>query len=162
MFWYTLDRPVFHPVGMREEGVEAPKVVLIGSVTCDTLSANSSIPLFMVCSIVATCLWIDPDIELFSTVGDDGGGSSVVGLEDGGKRNPCCIIIGQFSIVCPIMFGGLQHKTQLVCVFIVTGLVLAGGILADPFIAESFLLSSIKEVGGTMSCHVSLLESLAD
>ena len=36
----------------------------------------------MVCSIVATCLWIDPDIELLSTVGDDGGGGSVVGFED--------------------------------------------------------------------------------
>ena len=36
----------------------------------------------MVYSIVATYLWLDPNIELISNVGDVGGGGSVVGFED--------------------------------------------------------------------------------
>ena len=120
----------------------------------------------MVCSIVATCLWIDPDIELLSTVGDDGGGGSVVGFKDSfggwftkecGKRNPSYIIMGQSSILYPIMLGGWQHNAQLVCV-----LTVVSRVLADSLIAESGLLSPIKEVGGITSCQVSLLELLAN
>ena len=45
-------------------------------------------------------------------------------------------MMGQLSIVCPMMFGGSWHKAQLVCVLTVAGLVLAGGVLPDSFIAE--------------------------
>ena len=65
-------KPYFHPVGSGEGGIDDSKLELTGSITCEILLAISSIQMFIFCSTVAPCRWINCEINPCSVERSDG------------------------------------------------------------------------------------------